>query len=242
MKYTETCYDPVTNEEVEIECERLSEEEWCEKRAKAFFATKEPKIRYRVDVFSEENANSLLLELEDDTLCELRKFVENTRVAFAKDECPSLVNNRDGWTKWLENSDHAQRWKDHLQTAYAANVDIDPFWDSASCEVYAGVRYVDLDNPLKVYCFHVNYFLPDNPSDMQEECKYIHLTDGQYIELVASCLNDPDFSACALIDSHPELFMTVMKQLRRPAYECAVFLTEAKQDAAAIAAQCENRD
>ena len=45
MKYTETFYDPVTNEEVEIECERLSEEEWCEKRAKAFFATKEPKIQ-----------------------------------------------------------------------------------------------------------------------------------------------------------------------------------------------------
>lgn len=206
---------------------------WCVERAKEFLATKKTAKKYKVDVFYPEVDDTFLVMFSDAELQQYHNFVENARKDCAQDNCPEAIEDLKAWEKWLEDDENCQYWADFLHHSYADADFTVPFWNGY-CEQDAKVRYIDLDDPINVYRFNVHYFDYDEPSEKHEGYIYVRLTDEQYIELVALCVEDPDFSTYRLLKHNSELFKIIKAAGSKTHYESAIFLTEPKEDAKAI--------
>ncbi len=214
--------------------ERLANRKaWCVEHAKEFLASKQIAKKYKVDVFYPEVDDTFLVMFSDEELQQFRDLMEKTRIECIEDEHPELIDDLEGWEKWLEDPENEQWWFDCLHDAYLDADFTVPFWNGY-CNQDAEVRYVDLYHPVNVYRFNVHYFNYDEPSEKHEGYIYVPLTDEQYIELLASCLDDPEFSTYRLLKSNPELYKIIKERGSRTHYESAIFLTEAKEDAKAI--------
>lgn len=215
--------------------QRLAERKaWCVEQAKKFFASKQTTKRYKVDVFYPEVDDVLEIVFSDAEYQMYHDFIEKNRREFMEQECPEAIGNDEVWDKYLADDENCDYWYSWLKDAFADADFKESFINGIGYEQEADVTWVDLDHPVSVYRFNVHYFNYDDPEKITKSWRYVKLTDEQYIELVAACMEDPQFTTWQLLKCNPEMYKTIKGRCSQINHESAIFLTEAKADAEAI--------
>lgn len=186
--------------------------DWCVDEARKFFASKNIAKHYKMDVYFSESPDTFELPLADEELAEYTEFEKEERAAFEEE---SESKTEQDWIDWIyESYNNAHIMLDN-QTE---------------------LRYVDLHHPINVYRFEVKHFSYSNPKEMREDVEEVALSDEQYISLVLQCMQEPYFTMAKLMELDPEMYKLIVTKCTRRFWnnECAIFLTEAKEDANAI--------
>ena len=187
--------------------------DWCLQKVQKFFITKKTRKHYNADVYFPEVEEATEISLTVEEVAKYTEFEKEERAAFEKE---SDSQTEQDWIDWLHESYYAARF--------------------LSDDKEVELRYVDLRHPINVYCFQVKHFSYEKPKDICEDVVEIALSDEQYICLVAKCMQESDFTMAKLLEFDPALYKHIVTKCTRPFsnQECAIFLTEAKEDAKAI--------
>jgi len=186
--------------------------DWCLEEARKFFNAKNIDKHYKADIFFPEVEKTVEISLTDEQLAAYAKFEKEERTIFEEE---SDSKTEQDWIEWLHNA------------YFDAGFHLDKNTE---------LRYVDLHHPINVYRFTVKHFHYDKPEEMHIDEMEIALSDEQYISLVAKCMQESDFTMAKLLEFDPEMYKHIVNECTRPIRnrECAIFLTEAKEDANAI--------
>lgn len=188
--------------------------DWCVEEARKFFAGKNIAKQYKAVVFYPEVEEPMEISLTDEQIAEYTAFEKEERSIFEA-ECD--YQTEQDWLEWLSNAYFDARF---------------PLDDDGVYEL----RDLDLHHPINVYRFEVKHFSYDKPEKMTNDVEEIALSDEQYISLVVQCMQEPYFTMAKLMEADPELYKLIVTKCTRRFWnnECAIFLTEAKEDANAI--------
>lgn len=190
--------------------------QWCIDEARKYFESKKITKRYRVDLYHPDVEDTFYYVLNDNEIKEYRDFIEKNRKQYLID-FPEDPNYEDGWEDYLRDS--------FCQADFLQSYFVEEYED------FAQVTYVDLDDFLNTYRFDIRYFNNDNMDEPHDDFVGIDLSDEQYINLVAACLEDKNLSTDRLYFDHPDIYKEIAEVCFKRGKECAIFLTEAKQDA-----------
>lgn len=196
--------------------------------AKEFFSTKNPTKHYPVKVcYGEEGFETIedwLFIMDEDEFKKHKDFQDEMRRDFLNDY-PELADNQEEWEEYI-----SQAYRDEFASGRFATT-IDTYIEES---VPANILMVYLDQPINVYRFDVEYVVANDPKLRTTKCKYVELTDEEYINILAGCLKVRDTSVAMLHFTHPEIFNKIASQVIREGFECSVFMTEIRQDAEQI--------
>lgn len=196
--------------------------------AKEFFSTKNPTKRYRVKVcYGEDDFETIenwLFVMNDNEIKEHSDFQDEMRKDFLHDY-PELADNQKEWEEYI-----SQAYRDEFASGRFATT----IYSDRDESVPANILMVYLDQPINVYRFDVEYVVANDPKLRTTKCKYVELTDEEYINILTGCLKVRDTSVAMLHFTHPEIFNKIADQVIREGFECSVFMTEIRQDAEQI--------
>jgi hypothetical protein len=198
--------------------ERLANRKaWCDEHAKAFFATKQTKKRYKTEYYVPDVDRTEWLTFYDGEIDEYMEFMRKERQDYLEQN-PTEADNEDLWNEWM---------RDAYADANFTIEDLDPNT--------AELKWIDLDHPRSTYLFMVHCF-PYDPEE-KPDCRkiWVDLSDEQYIRLLSEYLYD-SYSATvgSLYFRHPDIYKAIAEQCFWKGSDCAVLLEEVKHDAEVI--------
>lgn len=196
-------------------CEQLTQ--WCEEKAKEYFASKEITKRYPIEAYVPETDISVKCVLLPSDEKMLREFIAEQREEFLK-ASPEFAEDKDAWDECLYDA----------FTRYGVKLDLGwPWYDDAD------INYVDLEHPINTYLFDVLRH-SDAEAPAERLRRHVDLKDEQYCELLAALIEHPELTMDDIYFRFPETYRTIKQQICEKGVVSCAIPTEIKEDAEKI--------